>query len=360
MEKILSDIYYDAKTGFIGSQKLYTRAKAVQTALASQGKAVDSPIKKKQVMEWLKKQEVNQIHTPQPIKRSQYKTILGPEGAYQADLMFLPKYRQQNKGFTIILTMIEINTRKAYAEPLKTKTGKEVGEAMRKIIKRLSTPIVKLETDNGLEFLNPVIKKIIDNKILHQTFDEGNHRALARIERFHGTLKNMLSKYMTAKNSTRWIDHLSDFMDNYNSSVHSSLSQVIGEPVTPEDITPELERVIINEATQHNQSQVSSIKVGDMVRKRIGKHAFKRADEPSFTKKVYEVMGRVGNQFDIGLKHPVSSLDLQVVELPAREQNESIGSAVDIAGKKHKDNKKISREGLNKANIIAKGRLRAT
>jgi hypothetical protein len=36
----------------------------------------------------------------------------------------------------------------------------------------------------------------------------------------------MIEKYLTSRNSNRWIDKLEDFVENYNSSYHSSIKKI--------------------------------------------------------------------------------------------------------------------------------------
>ena len=36
----------------------------------------------------------------------------------------------------------------------------------------------------------------------------------------------MIEKYLTSKNSNRWVDKLKDFVENYNSSYHSGIQNI--------------------------------------------------------------------------------------------------------------------------------------
>ncbi len=68
------------------------------------------------------------------------KTVYPPAGTapgtYAADLLFLDKaYKKKNHGYSAILTLINLNTRKAYAEPIKTKADTAV--ALEKILSEM-------------------------------------------------------------------------------------------------------------------------------------------------------------------------------------------------------------------------------
>ena len=110
--QILQEVYYNPKTGFGNANKIYQRVK---------GKGITL----KEVREFIKNQDVSQIH--KPVSRHEYYPIYsGKSGAYQADLMFYYRYKKKNRGYAVILTCININTRKGYAIALKNKQPDEV------------------------------------------------------------------------------------------------------------------------------------------------------------------------------------------------------------------------------------------
>lgn len=80
--------------------------------------------------------------------------VYDPYDSIQADLVFYnsSEYYTQNSYYKYILCVIDMFSKKAYAEPLKTKSSLEVGTALDKII--LSMPITprKLMVDAGTEF----------------------------------------------------------------------------------------------------------------------------------------------------------------------------------------------------------------
>lgn len=86
-------------------------------------------------------------------------------------------------------------------------------------------------------------------------------KRLGVAERFDRTIQLMIEKYLTSKNTNRWIDNLPDFVQNYNSSFHSSIRKI------PERlelcVAAELMRKSI---ALNNQVKYSAIKRGDFVR----------------------------------------------------------------------------------------------
>jgi hypothetical protein len=78
-------------------------------------------------------------------------------------------------------------------------------------------PLKVLQTDNGKEFTNnKIINWMNANNIKSQYCDD--KKCLGVGERFNRTIKLMIEKYLTSKNSNRWIDKIEDFVENYNSS----------------------------------------------------------------------------------------------------------------------------------------------
>ena len=53
-----------------------------------------------------------------------------------------------------------------------------------------------------------------------------SYECLGAAEMFNRTIELMIEKYLTSKNTNIWIDNLSYFVQNYNSSFHSSIATI--------------------------------------------------------------------------------------------------------------------------------------
>jgi len=73
--------------------------------------------------------------------------VYGKNDLWQADLVEMIPYSNKNKAYKYILTVIDCYTKRAWALPLKSKTGKEVSSAMSKILLEGSPKL--LQVDNG-------------------------------------------------------------------------------------------------------------------------------------------------------------------------------------------------------------------
>ena len=131
---------------------------AVYRAVKEQGK---TKISRKQVQNWLSQQDVYTLHKP---ARRYYKTsrviVPGIDAQFQADLVDLQSLSRYNKGYKYLLTCIDIFSKYAWVFPLKTKQGQELVKAFQTILSS-GRKLLKLQTDQGTEFLNRLFQKFL-------------------------------------------------------------------------------------------------------------------------------------------------------------------------------------------------------
>ena len=108
---------------------------------------------------------------------------------------------------------------------------------------------------------NPTVQWMRKHKITPQYCQKDDKKCLGVVERFNRTIKLMIEKYLTSKNSNRWIDRLSDFVANYNSSYHSGIQNY------PERLEMFDEADLIQKNIKHNKKLPNlPIAKGDFVR----------------------------------------------------------------------------------------------
>ena len=90
------------------------------------------------------------------------------------------------------------------------------------------------------------------HNITAQYCEKDDKKCLGVAERFNRTIKLMIEKYLTGSNTNRWIDNLSDFVQNYNSSYHSSISKI------PERLESFDEAELIRKSIDHNNRVTDS------------------------------------------------------------------------------------------------------
>ncbi len=93
----------------------------------------------------------------------------------------------------------------------------------------------------------------------------------------------MIEKYLTRMNTNRWIENINDFINNYNSSYHSSIKKI------PERLEIFDEVDSIRSSIAHNTKiSKSKIKIGDFVRLLNKRGAFEKEGQ-RYTCKIYLV-----------------------------------------------------------------------
>jgi IS30 family transposase len=72
-----------------------------------------------------------------------------------ADLVEVQNISKYNKGMRYLLMVIDAFSKYAWVEPIKSKTGRAVTEAFKKILKRArGKKPINVQTDDGKEFYN--------------------------------------------------------------------------------------------------------------------------------------------------------------------------------------------------------------
>ena len=303
-DRKIADIYFDPKhpAGFGGPYKLFQAVRKENPGITFS-----------EIQTWLAKQPVYTLHREVLTKFSRRKTIVrGPYIQYQADLMDTQSIAPENDRIRYILTVIDCFSRKAAAIPILQKKGPVVAEALEKAFKFMGGAPLKLQTDQGTEFLNKYVNAMLESHGCKR-FSTYQDVKASIIERWNRTLRTRIQKYFTFNQSLRFIDHLQDFVESYNNSVHRALKR----------FTP-------NQVTSANAPEVFEIQYRPYLLKRAKSRKFKLGDvvrittfRPTFFKK------NMQNNFTGELFKIVNVLDTYppTYQLVANSDSESIEGA---------------------------------
>jgi len=206
--KILNIEFYENKNLF-GRDKLFT--------LLKQKYENEAP-SRRQIAEWLKLQEINQLYTPSKGKPKDIKSSMTtPHKILAIDLVDLQKF--QVKGFKYLLNGIDMSSRFIYSQAMKNKTDAEVLTAFKKIFKKAQ--IKAIRSDNGSEFINKKFKDFLTEKKIKQIFSEaGKPQSNGMIERSNATIKELIQKSLELNEKFDWPKNLQKLIDNINNSQH--------------------------------------------------------------------------------------------------------------------------------------------
>lgn len=304
--RLLEKLYYDPKTGYVGVQKLYQKAKAK-----------DPSITLKAVKEWFSSQLDIQRYQEQPKRFIDFKIASWNPDSWQMDLAFWP-----GLGTKPILTAVNINSRLGYAKILSNKQASTVLSAIKAFVKKHKPKIVT--SDNGTEFTNQLAESFFKaQKVEHYNAEPGDHTKMGKIERFNRTIKQRLMK-MDRKVTSKLID---DIVYNYNSTEHRSIG------MTPD----EAKGTVIQSELEHNERAMeeldSQMSTGTSVLYRLKKGAFDK-EGARWSKAVYTITGIDGYRLEIRSKNShilyKPANELKVVNAEATDVDIAPGEVVEV------------------------------
>ena len=180
-----------------------------------------------------------------------------------------------------ILTVIDVFSKYAWFSLLE-KTGNEITQAFQKIFKGRKPE--RLQTDKGTEFINKQTQELFKKHNVHWFATENETKAQI-VERFNRTLKERMYKYFTAKKTNRWLNVLSEFVNNYNTSYHRSIRMTPVEASKKKNESAVWENLYGEMPT----SRKPAFKIGDTVRIFRLRGKFKRGYTANYTDEIFTI-----------------------------------------------------------------------
>ena len=226
-----------------------------------------------------------------------------PFQQWAADLEDLgQKTAKDNDGYRFVLTVIDCFTKKAWVRALKTKSAREVSQAIEEVIKEAGRPPLRLQTDKGSEFLNREAEKIYDKYKIKRFSTENDVLKATIVERLNRTLKNKMHRYMFQKQTRRWVDILDDIVTSYNNSTHSATGKA------PNEVTFENANDVVNnlfhgagrykEKVPVTVNRKRKFQPGDYVRTTRAKAQFEKGYDATYTEEIFRVWKNVGGSLE--------------------------------------------------------------
>ena len=262
--------YVDPKTGYWGKTKtLQKYRKMLNKVYALQ-----------------RHREVTSKHLKKQYKRE---GAIRPLFSVQVDLADFPKLQNPlNNNIRYLLVCIDVFSRYLWVVPLKSKSD-------------LHIPLEKLFIDIKEEF-----KSTPENVTGDNEFDTNELKAMANkykfrwwfgdtaekyrtgiVERVIRTIRNLIKRYLTQNDTTKYIDVLPDLVANYNNTEHGHTRSRPKVAIKSGQTFP-----------RPMKHKVATLGVGEKVRvlqKR--KRAFDKGDKPYYGKKIYEIVKKDVNKY---------------------------------------------------------------
>lgn len=265
------------------------------------------PNQRTQAKQWLLGERVYTLHKP---ARKRYNTrrykVRGPMWLWQADLVEMIPYEQENEGYRYLLTVIDVFSRKAWARPLKRKTGAAVRTAFDDILQTEGKAPLKLQTDEGKEFGNTVFQQYLKDRHISFFTLKSQFKA-ALCERFNRTLKEKMWRYFTHVGNYQWLQVLQSLVNAYNDAKHRSLNFGTMTPNQATDprwtrlLREQQEAQVPQRVTLRNPT-LPPLRINDYVRVSKTKRTFAKGYLPSWTEEVFQVARIIGQYEPIEYK----------------------------------------------------------
>ena len=206
----------------------------------------------------------------------------------QADLIEMRELSQYNQGYSLVLTVIDVFSKYAFARALKTKNAREVSQAMRSILESMSCIPKNCQTDLGKEFYNSAFSDLMNSYSI-QHYSTASEIKCGFVERFNRTLKAALFRRFTKENTLCWVHFLEEEIEKYNTRRHRSIQ------MAPIDVTKENEAHVWLRLYHSTRKRLLSkkkkrLKVGDYVRISRVKSIFGRGYTPNWSEEVFKIL----------------------------------------------------------------------
>jgi hypothetical protein len=263
MEDYFSNFYYSPENVFNDPNRIWQVIKKDM-----QYKTIK--YKKRDFLKWVLDQKEYQVNKTNILPHDLH-TIIAPNDSYQMDITFYDQYSRLNKGYSCILTIIEITSRKAYAYPMKSKKAEEVLENFKTFHDEVKK-IAIIEVDAGNEFINNKFQKYCTDNDIKLLIFNNDKKSMGKVERFNRTIRDSLSKIAP---DGVWIDKVPIIVHVYNNTKHSSTKY------TPQEVSVDktkLDSIRTNEMVKGMKAKdnLQKFNVGDKVRYYINRDMFSK------------------------------------------------------------------------------------
>ena len=208
----------------------------------------------------------------------------------QIDTIFIQNWhgvnlKRKNGGYQYIILAIDGLSRRIFCVPTKRRDAVSIFQAVKSIIELMENkpPFVKVKSifhDRGTEFNNELMTNYLRSKNIRQDMPQRFSTTKAAIaERANRSLQNLLYRYMTEKETYRWIDILQDAVDTYNLRktrvFKGNLSPLEAELEQNKSLVLNYQLERFKKIEEKNTGRRSKFNVGDLVRIRLSENEVK-------------------------------------------------------------------------------------
>jgi hypothetical protein len=195
--------------------------------------------------------------------------VPGIDEQWAGDLIDISKYSKWNNNHTFLFCLIDILSKFAFVEPIKSKKSEDTLKAFKKILKYSGRKPRMVQVDKGNEFKGSY-QAFCDAEGIKIFHVESELKASV-IERFQRTLMERISRYVQHKNNYKFVHVLPDIVRKYNQGYHRSIK------MSPKDVDKRNEMQVwktLYGDDQPKDTRKAKFNVGDKVLISIDKNRY--------------------------------------------------------------------------------------
>ena len=154
--------------------------------------------------DYLRGQQAYTLHKPAWRKYKRNKTyVAGIDAQWQADLADMQGLASQNDGMRYIQTVIDVFSKYACSEPVRSKDAGSVADALKQVLHQARPRKPKrLQTDKGKQFFNSTFAALMRRHGISHFASESDQKA-AVVERFIRTIKTRIYTFLSDRGTGR-------------------------------------------------------------------------------------------------------------------------------------------------------------
>lgn len=299
--------------------------------------------------------EVTSKHLKKLYKRE---GAIRPFFSVQVDLADFPKLQNPyNNNVRYLMVAIDVFSRFLWVMPLTSKEKLHIPleQLFLYMKKEFGKTPRNMTGDN--EFDTRELKNLATKYKFRWWFGDPSEKYRTGIvERVIRTIRNLIKRYLTQNDTTRYIDVLKDFVHNYNDTEHTHTRTRPRVAIKTGQTFPKPMR-----------KEIPILRAGDKVRilqKR--QKVFDKGDKPYYSKKVYEIIKKDGNKYVVSdletgqtltkkyYIHQLQKIDGVIKDKHNAVKYDAVGYDKGIEHKTIQRKNKRSLNGIDPKNIINK------
>jgi len=269
----------------------------------------DSDISRRQVMEWLRGQELNQLTTtPRKTVKIVSSIPKYPLSKLQIDLIDLS--RTESNGYKYIMTTVDTFSKYVWLNKLKSKDVKTTTKALKDVLNRIKTLMQQMnaedgadritqpraiQTDNGTEFKGSFNEEIEERDMKHIYGEPYHSTSQGVVERMNRTVRNKILKLkLLNQDNNVWADKMDEIEFSINATYSDSTKTTPIKAISMDTLKEHesIQDQIKKQAIKNNANLNDNILMeGQTVRLRTKlKKTDKITDNPTFGDEIYTIV----------------------------------------------------------------------